>query len=140
VRSGLAVDILDNNEQLIEHTAIDFVSPQVDNQLQGILAKAPVRSEQARVRTAQLVKARVIWKVSPMPVVPVLAVTRLGGQAFVYVAQNENGKYVAKQRAVTLGDTIGNDYAVEAGLNNGDKVIISGTQFLIDGAPVQPLG
>jgi RND family efflux transporter MFP subunit len=140
VRSGLAVDILDNNEQLIEHTAIDFVSPQVDNQLQGILAKAPVRSEQARVRTAQLVKARVIWKVSAMPVVPVLAVTRLGGQAFVYVAQNENGKYVAKQRAVTLGDTIGNDYAVEAGLNNGDKVIISGTQFLIDGAPVQPLG
>jgi len=140
VRNGLSVDILDNNEKLIEHTAIDFVSPQVDNQLQGILAKAPVRSEQARIRTAQLVKARVIWRVSPLPVVPVLAVTRLGGQAFVYVAQNDNGKYVAKQRAVTLGDTIGNDYAVEAGLNNGDKVIISGTQFLIDGAPVRPLG
>ena len=99
VRSGLAVDILDNNEQLIEHTAVDFVSFQVDNQLQGILAKAPVRSEQARVRTAQLVKARVIWKVSLMPVVPVLAVTRLGGQAFVYVAQNENGK-----RRQTTGD------------------------------------
>jgi hypothetical protein len=56
------------------------------------------------------------------------------------VAQNENGKFVAKQRAVTLGDTVGNDYAVEAGLKNGDKVIISGTQFLVDGAPVQPLG
>jgi RND family efflux transporter MFP subunit len=140
VRSGLGVDVLDNNGKLIEHTAIDFISPQVDNQLQGILAKAPVRSEQARVRTAQLVKARVIWRVSPMPVVPVLAVTRLGGQTFVYVAQNENGKFVAKQRAVTLGDTVGNDYAVEAGLNNGDKVIISGTQLLVDGAPVQPLG
>jgi RND family efflux transporter MFP subunit len=140
VRNGLGVDVLDNNEKLIEHTAIDFVSPQVDNQLQGILAKAPVRSEQARVRTAQLVKARVIWRINPVPVVPVLAVTRLGGQTFVYVAQNENGKFVAKQRAVTLGDTVGNDYAVEAGLNNGDKVIISGTQFLVDGAPVQPLG
>jgi RND family efflux transporter MFP subunit len=140
VRSGLDVDILDNNEKLIEHTAIDFISPQVDNQLQGILAKAPVRSEQAKVRTAQLVKARVIWSVSPVPVVPVLAVTRLGGQTFVYVAQNDNGKFIAKQRAVTLGDTIGNDYAVEAGLKNGDKVIISGTQFLVDGAPVQPLG
>jgi RND family efflux transporter MFP subunit len=140
VRQGLGVDILDNNEKLIEHTAIDFISPQVDNQLQGILAKAPVRSEEAKVRTAQLVKAKVIWRVSPVPVVPVLAVTRLGGQAFVYVAQNNNGKFVAKQRAVTLGDTIGNDYAVEAGLNNGDKVIVSGTQFLVDGAPVQPLG
>jgi multidrug efflux pump subunit AcrA (membrane-fusion protein) len=47
---------------------------------------------------------------------------------------------VAKQRAVTLGDTIGNAYAVDAGLKNGDKVIVSGTQFLVDGAPVQPLG
>ncbi len=140
VRQGLGVDILDNNEQLIEHTAIDFISPQVDNQLQGILAKAPVHSVEASVRTAQLVKARVIWSVKPLPVVPVLAVTRLGGQTFVYVAQNDNGKFVAKQRAVTLGDTVGNDYAVESGLNSGDKVIVSGTQLLVDGAPVQPLG
>jgi len=140
VRTGLGVDILDNSGKLIEHTAIDFISPQVDNQLQGILAKAPVHSAQATVRTAQLVKARVIWSVKPLPVVPVLAVTRLGGQTFVYVAQSENGKFVAKQRAVTLGDTVGNNYAVEAGLNNGDKVIVSGTQLLVDGAPVQPLG
>ncbi len=140
VRNGLAVDILDNNEKLIEHTVIDFVSPQVDNQLQGILVKASVHSAEAAVRTAQLVKARVIWTVNPLPVVPVLAVTRLGGQTFVYVAQNENGKFVAKQRAVTLGDTVGNDYAVLAGLKNGEKVIISGTQLLVDGAPVQPLG
>ena len=140
VRQGLGVDILDNNERLIEHTAIDFISPQVDNQLQGILAKAPVHSVEASVRTAQLVKARVIWSVKPLPVVPVLAVTRLGGQTFVYVAQNDNGKFVAKQRAVTLGDTVGNNYAVESGLNSGDKVIVSGTQLLVDGAPVQPLG
>ena len=140
VRQGLGVDILDNNERLIEHTAIDFISPQVDNQLQGILAKAPVHSVEASVRTAQLVKARVIWSVKPLPVVPVLAVTRLGGQTFVYVAQNDNGKFVAKQRAVTLGDTVGNNYAVESGLNSGDNVIVSGTQLLVDGAPVQPLG
>ncbi|MBV8437648.1 MAG: efflux RND transporter periplasmic adaptor subunit, partial [Silvibacterium sp.] len=140
VRQGLGVDILDNSGRLIEHTAIDFISPQVDNQLQGILAKAPVHSAEATVRTAQLVKARVIWSVKPLPVVPVLAVTRLGGQAFVYVAQNDNGKFIAKQRAVKLGDTIGNDYAVQDGLNNGDKVIVSGTQFLVDGAPVKPLG
>lgn len=138
VHRGLAVDILDNSGKPVERTAIDFVSPQVDDQLQGILAKAPVHSP--LLRTEQLVKAKVIWSTAPAPTVPVLAVTRLGGQTFVYVAQDDNGKYVAKQRAVTLGDTIGNDYAVEGGLNNGDKVIISGTQFLVDGAPVQPLG
>ena len=138
VRRGLGVDIVDNAGNLIEHSAIDFISPQVDNGLQGILAKASVRS--AKVRTLQLVKARVIWGTAPKPVIPVLAVTRLGGQAFVYVAQGQDGKFVAKQRAVTLGDTLGNSYAVQDGLQNGDKVIVSGTQFLIDGAPVQPLG
>jgi len=138
VRPGLSVDILDNSGRQVERTAINFISPQVDDQLQGILAKASVHSP--LLRTEQLVKARVIWTTAPAPTVPVLAVTRLGGQTFVYVAQGDNGKFVAKQRAVTLGDTIGNDYAVEGGLNNGEKVIVSGTQFLVDGAPVKPLG
>lgn len=140
VRMGLPVDILDNNGQLLEHTKIDFISPQVDNQLQGILAKAPVHSEQAVIRTAQLVKARVIWGTTQTPLVPVLSVTRLGGQAFVYVAQDKSGQYSAHQVAITLGDPVNNNYAVLAGLHDGDKVIVSGTQFLVDGMPVKPLG
>jgi RND family efflux transporter MFP subunit len=141
VRTGLDVDILDSAEHLVEHTRIDFLSPQVDNGLQSILAKAPVHSEAAAMlRNAQLVKAKVIWSTAPTPVVPVLAVTRLGGQAFVYVASGVDGKFVAKQKAITLGDTVGNNYAVLGGLANGDRVIVSGTQFLVDGAPVQPMG
>jgi RND family efflux transporter MFP subunit len=140
IRMGLPVDILDNNEQLLEHTKIDFISPQVDNQLQGILVKAPVHSEQAILRTAQLVKARVVWGTIQTPLIPVLSVTRLGGQAFVYVAQDKSGKYFAHQVAVKLGDPVGNEYAVLNGLQNGDKVIVSGTQFIVEGMPVQPLG
>jgi RND family efflux transporter MFP subunit len=140
IRKGLQVVILDNQENLLERTAIDFVSPQVNNDLQGILAKAPVHSDLGKLRNLQQIKARVVWTTSSIPVVPVLAVTRLGGQTFVYVATSEGGKYVAKQRPITVGDTVGNDYAVLSGLQNGEKVIVSGTQFLIDGAPVQPLG
>jgi multidrug efflux pump subunit AcrA (membrane-fusion protein) len=40
---------------------------------------------------------------------------------------------------VTVGDTIGNDYAVSNGLKPGDQVIVSGIQFLVDGAPVRPI-
>jgi len=140
IRTGLEVDLLDNNGKELERTKINFLSPQVDNQLQGILAKAPVHSSLELLRNAQLVKARVIWSTKPAPVVPVLAVTRLGGQAFVFVATEQDGKYFARQRPITLGDTIGNTYAVQAGLQNGDKVIVSGTQMLVDGFPVQPLG
>jgi RND family efflux transporter MFP subunit len=140
VRRGLPVDILDNSGKLIERARIDFVSPQVDNGLQGILAKAMLRSGAKAVRNAQLVKASVIWSTVATPTVPVLAISRLGGQAFVYIVQHEQGKAVARQRPVQLGDTVGNDYAVLSGLNNGDQVIVSGTQLLIDGAPVQPVG
>jgi RND family efflux transporter MFP subunit len=138
VHNGLGVQIVDNNGKSIENTSIDFVSPQVDDQLQGILVKASVKSP--LLRTEQLVKARVIWGMSPKPVVPVLAVTRLGGQAFVFLAQEAApGKYVAHEQAIDLGDTVGNNYAVQAGLNNGDKIIISGTQFLQNNMPVMPL-
>ena len=140
LHTGLSVDILNSAEEPVEHTTINFLSPQVDNGLQSILAKAPVRSGAVLLRTAQLVKARVIWSNRPTPVVPVLAVTRLGGQAFVYVAEQQAGKFVARQKAVQLGDTVGNAYAVLGGLVNGERVIVSGTQMLVDGAPVQPLG
>ncbi|HTV06181.1 MAG TPA: efflux RND transporter periplasmic adaptor subunit [Acidobacteriaceae bacterium] len=140
LRMGLPVQILDNNENLIEKTAIDFISPQVDNGLQGILVKAPVHPDKAVLRNAQLVKAKIIWSTAPAPVVPVLAVTRLGGQAFVYVVQSEGGHDFAHQVAVKLGDTIGNDYAILGGLQNGEQVIVSGTQFLADHMPVKPLG
>lgn len=138
VKIGVPVDLTDNSGNLLEKTRINFISPEVDSGLQGILAKAPVRSPEV-LRHAEIVKARVIWDTKPKAVVPVLAVTRLGGQTFVYVAEDQGGKYFAKQRSITVGDTIGNDYAVLGGLKAGDRVIVSGTQFLVDGAPVAPL-
>jgi RND family efflux transporter MFP subunit len=139
IHMGLPVQIVTSSGQLIESTKVDFVSQQVDNGVQGILVKAPIHGSLDQFRNAQLVKARVVWSTAPAPTVPVLAVLRIGGQSFVYVATQAEGGTVAKQRAVTLGDTIGNDYAVSDGLKPGEKVIISGIQFLIDGAPIQPI-
>jgi RND family efflux transporter MFP subunit len=138
IRMDLPVQVVTSAGELIESTKIYFISPQVDNALQGILVKAPIHASLDRFRNEQLVKARVIWSTAPTPTVPVLAVTRIGGQPFVYVATQEGNAHVAKQRAVTLGDTIGNNYAVTGGLTVGDQVIISGTQFLVDGSPITP--
>ena len=140
IRMGLEVDLLDTSGKMLEKSKIDFISPQVDNTLQGILAKAPVHFSPELLRNAQLVKAKVVWSTAPMAVVPVLAVTRQGGQSFVFVAKQQDGKYVATQIPVTLGDTVGNQYAITSGLNAGDRVIVSSTQFLVNNMPVQPLG
>ena len=140
LRMGLDVELTDNSGKLLEKTKIDFISPEVDSTLQGILVKAPVHSGLEILRNAQMVKARSIWSTKPMAVVPVLAVTRQGGQSFVYVAQQQSGHYLALQTAVTLGDTVGNAYSITSGLNVGDRVIVSGTQFLVNGMPVMPMG
>ena len=138
IRQGLEVELMDNSGKLLEKTNIDFTSPQVDSTTQGILVKAPVHGEQ--LRNAQLIKARVVWSTTPMAVVPVLAVLRQGGQSFVFVARQQDGHTIAAQTAVTLGDTVGNTYSVTSGLNPGDRVIVSSTQFLINGMPVMLLG
>jgi len=140
VRVGQAVDLTDNNGKLLEKTRIDFISPQVDSTLQGILVKAPVHATPEMVRNAQLIEARVIWSTKPMAVVPVLAVTRQGEQSFVFVVQKQNGMALAHRAPVTLGDTVGNNYSIASGLTAGDRVIVSGTQFLIDGMPVILIG
>jgi hypothetical protein len=76
-----------------------------------------------------------------MVVIPVLAVTRQGGQSFVFVAKKQqDGHFVASQTPVTLGDTVGNTYSITSGLSAGDQVIVSSTQFLVNGMPVSPLG
>ena len=74
-----------------------------------------------------------------MAIVPVLAVIRQGGQSFVFVAKQMNGMTVASQTAVSLGDTVGNTYSVTSGLKPGDRVIVSSTQFLVNGMPVMLL-
>lgn len=139
-RNGLDVELLDTNNTLIEKTKIDFISPQVDNSLQGILAKAPVNSALDHLRSMQMIKARVIWRTANLPTVPVLAIVRQGGQSFVYVATQKSGMLIAHQVAVTLGDIIGDHYSILSGLNAGDKVIVTGTQYLVDGMPVMLLG
>jgi RND family efflux transporter MFP subunit len=139
VRQGLPVEILDTAGNVLVRSKVSFLSPQVDNGLQSILAKAEI-PHSSKLRNQQLVNARVIWSTAPAPVVPVLAVSLVGGQTFVYLAAPKGDGYVAHQVPVQLGETIGNAYPVLGGLKPGDKVITSGLQFLQEGAPVKPLG
>jgi RND family efflux transporter MFP subunit len=140
VRMGLPVEILDTAGNSLVKSKISFLSPQVDNGLQSILAKAEIPRTAQMLRNQQLVRARVTWSTAPAPTVPVLAVSLIGGQTFVYVAAPKGDGYTAHQVPVKVGDTVGNTYPVLGGLKPGDKVIVSGLQFLQEGAPVKPLG
>jgi len=136
LRMGTPVKLLDESGNLRAETQITFISPQVDSETQTVLAKAAVPNTKANLRMAQQIRAQVVWGNSPGPVVPVLAVTRINGQYFVFVAEKEAKGTFARQKVVQLGEIFGNDYAVLDGLKPGDHLIVSGAQFLQDGAAV----
>ncbi len=85
-------------------------------------------------------KASQVRRGMPVDIVdiPVIAVSRLSGKTFAFVAEGNGQQAVARQRVVQLGDMIGNDYVVLDGIKPGDKIIVSGLQILQDGMPVIP--
>jgi multidrug efflux pump subunit AcrA (membrane-fusion protein) len=136
---NLPVQIVDGSGNLLAASRITFISPQVDNSTQTVLAKAEIANSNDRLRTAQFIRARVVWGSNQKPVVPVVAVSRIGGSYFAFVAEpDQKGGYVVHQKPLQVGQIVSNDYVVLDGLKAGDKVVISGTQFLIDGVPVVP--
>ena len=138
LRTGQPLQILGpEGGEAVTTTAIDFISPRVDDQTQSVLVKAQVRNADARLRASQYVRARVIWKTADSLVVPVTAVLRVSGQFFAFVAEEAGGKMVAKQRAIKVGPIAGNNYPVLDGLEPGERVVVSGVQKLADGAPIQ---
>ncbi len=133
------VQILDSNGKVMAETRVSFISPQVDNTTQTVLVKARIANGNDRLRQSQFIRARVVWGTHQNPEVPILAVSRLAGQYFAFVAEPQKGNsFVARQKPLQIGQTVGNDYEVLAGIKPGDKVIVSGTQFLLDGVPVIP--
>jgi RND family efflux transporter MFP subunit len=133
LKAGLPVRLLDAAGNAITETRISFVSPQVETDTQTVLAKATVENPQGKLRIAQQVRAQITWGVHDGPVIPVLAVLRINGQFFAFVAVNESKGTVARQKPLKLGDTVSNDFVVLDGLRAGEHLIVSGTQFLQDG-------
>ena len=137
LKVGLPVRLMDDRGQLIATNTIGFVSPNVDIATQTVLAKAPLVDGRGQFRADQFVRARIVWSEAPGLTVPVTAVIRINGQFFVFVAEKGGPGTVARQKPVTVGEIIGNDYVVRGGLAPGEQLIVSGLQKIGDGAPVQ---
>lgn len=138
LRLGLLVELLDPDGAVIASNPISFIAPRADDATQSVLVKATLRQMPASIRVMQYVRARIVWSTQPALAVPIVAVSRLAGQYFVFVAEQGDQGVVARQRAVTLGEVSGEDYLVRGGLVAGQRVIVSNVQKLGDGAPVKP--
>ena len=109
--------------------------PLVSSTLAMLKLKGLVRQSGAM----QYVRSRVIWSNDPALVVPIVAVNRIAGQHFVFVAEGGDGTFVARQKPITVGPVIVDNYVVLRGLTAGDRVIVSNVQKIGEGAPITPV-
>jgi len=137
VKIGTPVEVVDQAGKVLLNTNVYFISPQIDTGTQSVLVKAPADKAADVLRAMQLVRARIVWSTHSGITVPVIAVTRVSGQFFAFVTQEDSGKTVAHQVPLQLGEITGNDYAVLSGLKPGDQVVIAGGQNLADGVAVR---
>lgn len=138
VNIGDSVELVDNRGQRLGTSRVFFIAPNATGTTQSILVKTLIDNPDGRLRTEQFVRARIIQSQRPGVVVPTTAITRLGGEAFIYVVEPAQSGFVARQRLVKLGAIEGNDYQVLDGLRAGERVIVSGVLALRDGMPVTP--
>jgi RND family efflux transporter MFP subunit len=136
LKPGLPVRIIDDAGAILFTNRITFVSPSVDPATQTVLAKAAVVEGRGKFRADQFVRVRIVWRSEPGLTLPVTAAMRVNGQYFVLVAEKSERGLVARQRAVKIGEIIGNDYVVLEGLKPGDQLIVAGIQKIGDGSPV----
>jgi RND family efflux transporter MFP subunit len=138
LRNGLTVELLDGTGNVIASNPITFVAPRAEDETQSVLVKAMLRKVPPSIRVMQYVRARIIWSNEPSLAVPVVAVNRISGQYFVFVAEQGQQGFVARQKPITVREVVGEDYVIEAGLKPGERVIVSNIQKIGDGAPVKP--
>jgi membrane fusion protein (multidrug efflux system) len=68
--------------------------------------------------------------------VPERAIAELQGKTFVWVIGSDNK---ATQRAVKVGNQIGENFLILEGLKSGDRIVVEGLQKVREGAPVKPM-
>jgi len=147
LRLGLPVQLLDEQGKVLQTSKVSFIAPDVDPSTQSVQAKAVFNNSSGKLRTSQFARVRVIWSTRPGVLVPVTAISRLGGKDFVFVGTSfkasgckaasagegappptnvDPGQLTVAQKAVKLGKIVGNEQEVQDGLGKGDRIITSG--------------
>ncbi|OZH55377.1 hypothetical protein AFK68_05045 [Hydrocoleum sp. CS-953] len=127
IRLGTRVDLLNQSTgKLIGNSRVSFISPDAGLGTQTVLVKAIYNNAQKKLQTNQQVRARVIWEEGQGLTIPTTAVTKIGDQAFVFLAEEKimdgEKKLVATQKPVQLGSIQGQNYQVVDGLKGEQEL------------------
>jgi membrane fusion protein (multidrug efflux system) len=115
---------------------IVFMDRAVDAKTGTLRVRASFTNSESLLRPGMFARIRVDIGVRTNSIlVPERAVTELQGKNFAWVIGADN---MATQRAVKVGETIGENLLILKGLEAGDRIITEGLQKVREGKPVEP--
>jgi len=124
-----------SNEVLIAGGRLNYAGSSVDLQLGTVAMRAAFDNPQRALLPGQFVQVRVVAGDSTAFRVPQTAVSQGAGGSSVWFI-DEDGK--AQSKTVKTAEWRGDDWIIEDGLADGDKIIINNLMKLRPGAAVKP--
>jgi multidrug efflux system membrane fusion protein len=118
------------------------IAPSADPKTRVFDVEVAIPNARQQLKVGMVVSLQAMGEQADLPVTlaPLTALLQLkekdAGYA-VFVVEEQNGRQVARQRRVKLGETLGNLVAVTDGVSAGDKVVVSGAAMITDGEQVK---
>jgi len=128
IHSGLLVYLENNNETY--QSKISSVIPKVDPMTRTFKAKISLSG----LKSGEYIKIKIPVAKKEAIVVPQASIVEKGQLTGVYTVDEKN---IISYRLIRTGKTSGTGTEVLSGLNDGDKVVISGVDKAIDGGLVK---
>jgi membrane fusion protein, multidrug efflux system len=113
--------------------AISFIDRAVDPMTGTIKMRFVFANPDHTLRAGMSGTLKVLSRADKSVVIPYKAVNEQLGEYYVYLADSSK----ATQRKVKLGNQVGKNVIVKEGLDEGETIIVEGTQSLREGTPVQ---
>ncbi|MDR3137615.1 MAG: efflux RND transporter periplasmic adaptor subunit [Tannerellaceae bacterium] len=135
VKKGMRVSLrFDVYEEEVFDGKVGLIYPTIDEGTRTFPVEIKLKNEGGRVRPGMFGRVTLAFGAKSRVVVPDRAIIKQpgSGERFVYVLKGNKVEY----KEVKLGRRIGGHYEILEGLNDGDKVAVTGLNRLNDGVEV----
>jgi membrane fusion protein (multidrug efflux system) len=136
VKVGMPVRVSVNGlERGAEDGTIAAIDPEVDANTRSIKLRASVPNKEEKLRPGMFATVSVILPVeAPRVTIPVTSVVHAAYGDSVFVVDEKDGRTVARQQFVRVGDARGDFVAILDGISAGQTVVAAGGFKLRNGA------
>lgn len=127
--------VLTDNSEYASKGKIDMVDGQFDNATGAITLRAVFPNAEGLLRSGNTGKVRLSIQHQDVLIVPQEATVEMQDKVFVYSVADSNK---VKMKSITIIGKSGSNYLVNAGVERGDRIILSGFGGLQEGAVINP--